>query len=174
MATSSNSTPSGRRSATTRKSTSARKPAGATARKPAASTTSTQPKTQVEQIQHLAERAVLVPVGATILARENLVSSVKGMATKYRTRASLERELKRYEKRGATARNRVERQVRKTRTRFERELRQRRSRVERTVRQNRRRLEREVRAVRKDFEKQSTVVGKRAQDLVSTAQERLG
>jgi hypothetical protein len=171
MATTSNSTPSGRRSGTTRKSTAARKPA---ARKSAASTTSTQPKTQVEQIQQIAEQAVLVPVGATLLARENLVSTVKGLATKYSTRASLERELKRYERRGATARNRFERQVRKTRTRFERELRQRRSRVERTVKQNRRRLEREVRAVRKDFEKQSTVVGDRAQKLVSTAQERLG
>ncbi len=174
MATTSSSTPSGRRSASTRKSTSARKPAGSTARKPAASTTSTQPKTQVEQIQQIAERAVLVPVGATIVARENLVSTVKGLATKYRTRASIERELKRYERRGATARNRFERQVRKTRTRFERELRQRRSRVERTVKQNRRRLEREVRAVRKDFEKQSTVVTNRAQKLVSNAQERLG
>jgi hypothetical protein len=174
MATTSSSTPGGRRPASTRKSASARKPAGSTARKPAASTTSTQPKTQVEQIQHLAERAILVPVGAGILARENIVSTVKDLATKYRTRAGLERELKRYERRGATARNRFERQVRKTRTRFERELRQRRSHVERTVRQNRRRLEREVRAVRKDFEKQSSVVSKRAQGLVSTAQERLG
>ncbi len=173
MATTSSSTPSGRKPATTRKSTSARKPAGS-ARKPAASTTSTQPKTQVEQIQYIAERAVLVPVGATLLARDNLVSSVRGLTSKYRTRAGVERELKRYERRGATARNRVERQVRKTRTRVERELRQRRSRVERTVKPNRRRLEREVRAVRKDFEKQSTLVGNRAQKLVSTAQERLG
>ena len=69
--------------------------------------------------------------------------------------AGVERELKRYERRGATARNRLERQVRRTRTKFERELRQRRTRVERTVKQNRRRLEREVRPVRKDLEKQS-------------------
>jgi len=166
MATTSSSTPGGRRSASTRKSTSARKPAGSTARKPAASTTSTQPKTQVEQIQDLAERAVLVPVGATILARENVVSTVKGLATKYRTRASLERELKRYERRGATARNRFERQVRKTRTRVERELRQRRNRVERNIKQNRRRLEREVRNVRRDFERQSGVVTSRVEKLV--------
>ena len=64
----------------------------------------------------LAERVVLVPVGASLLARDNLVSTVKGFATKYRTRAGFERELKRYERRGATARNRFERQVRKTRT----------------------------------------------------------
>ena len=114
----------------------------------------------------LAERAVLVPVGASLLARENLVSSVKGLGTRYRTRQDVERELKRYERRGATARNRVERQVRRTRTRVERELRQRRTRVERTVRQNRRRFEREVRSVRKDFERQS-------KRIVSDAQGRL-
>ena len=89
-----------------------------------------------------------MPVGASLLARDNLVSTVKGLATKYRTRASVERELKRYERRGATARNRFERQVRTHPHAFERELRQRRTRVERTVKQNRRRVEREVRSVR--------------------------
>jgi hypothetical protein len=166
MATSS-STPSGRKPATRRKATATRKPAAST-------TTSTQPKTPVEQVQEIAERVVLVPVGAGLVARDNLVSSVKGIATKYRTRAALERELKRYERRGATARNRFERQVRRTRTKFERELRQRRSRVERTVKQNRRRFEREVRAVRKDFERQSSLVGSRVEKLVTEAQSRLG
>ena len=121
----------------------------------------------------IAERAILVPVGASLLARDNLVSTVKGLATKYRTRASVERELKRFERRGATARNRFERQVRKNRTRFERELRQRRTRVERVVKQNRRRFEREVRSVRKDLEKQSGQLTTRVEKLVSTAQERL-
>jgi hypothetical protein len=124
----------------------------------------------VQQAQAIAQRAVLVPVGASLLARDNLVSTVRGLATKYRTRAGLERELKRYERRGASARNRFERQVRRTRTRFERELRHRRSNVERTVRQNRRRFEREVRSVRKDLEKQSGVVGARVERLVSNAQ----
>jgi len=42
------------------------------AAKPATSTTtSTQPKTTVEQVQELAERAVLVPVGASLLVRED-------------------------------------------------------------------------------------------------------
>src|SRR5438477_3288548 len=117
MATSSN-TPRGRRSATTRRTTAASKPAAST-------TTSTQPMTPVEQAQVIAERAVLVPVGASLVARDNLVSTVKGLTTKYRSRTALERELKRYERRGATARNRVERQVRRTRTKVERELRQR-------------------------------------------------
>jgi hypothetical protein len=116
---------------------------------------------------------MLVPVGASLLARDNLVGTVKGLATKYRTRAGLERELKRYERRGVTARNRFERQVRKTRTRFERQLRQRRHRVERSMRQNRRRFEREVRTVRRDLEKQSDIMGARFEKLVSDAQQLL-
>jgi hypothetical protein len=122
----------------------------------------------VQQAQVLAERAVLVPVGASLLARDNLVSTVKGLATKYRTRTGVERELKRYERRGATARNRIERQVRRTRTKVERDLRQRRSRVERTVRQNRRRLEREVRSVRKDFERQTARVERLVQGRLAS------
>ena len=126
--------------------------------------------TRVEAAQVMAERAVLVPVGAGLLARDNLVTTVKGLATKYRTRPALERELKRYERRGATARNRFERQVRRARTRFERELRQRRSLVEKTMRQNRRRVSRELSSVRKDFEKQSGTVTARVERLVSDAQ----
>lgn len=112
---------------------------------------------------------MLVQVGAGLLARDNLVSTVKGFATKYRTRASLEREIKRYERRGASARNRFERQVRRTRTRFERELRQRRGRLERSVKQNSRRVEREVRSVRRDLAKQP--IGAQVEKLVANAQE---
>ena len=157
----------GRRSTTTSRSTARRTTQSRT------TTTSTQPKTRVAAAQELAERAVLVPVGAGLLAGDNLVSTVKGFATKYRTRASVERELKRYERRGASARNRFERQVRRTRTKFERELRQRRTRVERTVKQNRRRVEREVRSVRRDLERQSGTIGARMEKLVSEAQGRL-
>jgi hypothetical protein len=107
------------------------------------------------------------------LARDNLVSTVKDLATKYSTRTGFEREIKRFERRGATARNRFERQVRRARTRFERQLRQRRSLIERTVKQNRRRVEREVKSVRRDLVKQSDAVGTRAQKLVSDAQELL-
>jgi hypothetical protein len=167
MATSSStSSPSGRKPGGTRKTAAARKPAGST-------TTSTQPKTPVEQVQEIAERAVLVPVGASLLARDNLASSLQGFVTKYRTRAGVEREIKRYERRGTTARNGFDRQMRKTRTKFERGLRQRRSRVERTVQQNRRRFEREAHAVREDFEKQSGLVTSRVEKLVSEAQGRL-
>ncbi|HZE03813.1 MAG TPA: hypothetical protein VE127_01230 [Solirubrobacteraceae bacterium] len=128
----------------------------------------------MQTAQVLAERAVLVPVGASLLARDNLVSTVRGLATRYGTRASMQRELARYERRGASARNRFERQVRRTRTRFERELRQRRTTVERTVRQNRRRVEREISSVRQDLGKQSGAIGARMEKLVTEAQGRIG
>ena len=163
MATTSNT---GARKSATRKTTSARKPS-------TSQTTSTQPKTRVEQAQVLAERVVLVPVGASLLARDNLVATVKDFTAKYRTRTGVERELKRYERRGATARNRFERQVKRTRARVERELRQRRRGVERTLKQNRRRFEREVRSVRRDLEKQSGTLTSRVEKLVTDAQDRL-
>jgi hypothetical protein len=160
---------------TTRKSATRRTTAGSTrtagtTRRTASASTQTTPRTPVEQAQQIAERAVLVPVGASLLARDNLVTTVKGLTTKYSTRAGLEREIKRYERRGATARNRFERQVRRTRAKFERELRQRRTTVERSVKQNRRQFERQVKSVRKDFEKQSGVVTSRVDKLVSDAQ----
>jgi hypothetical protein len=115
-----------------------------------------------------------VPVGASLLARDNLVSTVKEFATKYRTRAGVERELRRYERRGATARNRFERQVRRNRTRFEREVRQRQTLLQRSVKQNRRRLEREVRSVRRDLGKQSGMLGSRVEKLVTDVQGLIG
>jgi hypothetical protein len=147
---------------------------GSTRKSAGSASTSTQPKTRTEQVQVLAERAVLVPVGASLLARDNLVSSVRGLATRYRSRSSLERELKRFERRGATARNQFEREVRRTRTKFERELRRRRNRVERTVTQNRRRVELEVRSVRKDLQKQGEIVTSRVDGLLTGVQQRLG
>jgi hypothetical protein len=117
---------------------------------------------------------MLVPVGASLVARDSLVATVTGLVGKYRTRSGFERELKRYERRGATARNRFERQIRRSRTRFERQVRQRRSLIERTIRQNRRRLEREVRVVRKDLSKQSGMVSSRVEKIVSDAQGLLG
>jgi hypothetical protein len=103
-----------------------------------------------------------------------VVSSVRGLANKYSDRTSVQHELRRYERRGSTARNRFERQVRRTRTQFERQLRQRRNLIEKTIKQNRRRVEREVKSVRKDLQKQSGVVGARVEKIVSDAQELIG
>ena len=158
-------------STTAKRSTTRRKPAATGTR--TSRTTSTS-RTASRTSTTLAERAVLVPVGAGLLAGDNLVSTVKGLAGRYRTRTGLERELKRYERRGVTARNRFEGQVRRARTRFEREVRQRRSLVEKTMRQNRQRFIRELTSVRRDFEKQSGVVGARVERLVTNAQGLIG
>lgn len=173
------STPGGQGSSTRRstarktRSTSARRSTRTTrtARTSRAATSrTTTPSTPLQQAGVWAERAVLVPVGASLLARDNLVSSVRDLAGRYGTRTNLQQEFRRYERRGSTARNRFERQVRRSRTRFERQLRQRRSLIERTIKQNRRRVEREVRSVRRDLQKQSGVVNARVEKIVSDAQ----
>src|SRR5947209_6165686 len=80
-----------------------------------------------------AERAVLIPVGAALTARDRVVSSVNGTIARYSTPTKAQAQLRRFERRGATARNRLEREVRKARVRVERQLRQRRREIGRTV-----------------------------------------
>jgi hypothetical protein len=80
-----------------------------------------------------AERAVLIPVGVALTARDRVVSSVSDTISTYSTSAKARAQLRRFERRGATARNRLEREVRKARVKVERELRQRRRKIKRTV-----------------------------------------
>jgi hypothetical protein len=80
-----------------------------------------------------AERAVLIPVGAALLARDRVVSTVSDTLSTYSSGPKTQAQLRRFERRGVTARNRLEREVRKARVRVERELRQRRRRVESRV-----------------------------------------
>ncbi|MDQ3768500.1 MAG: hypothetical protein M3370_03345, partial [Actinomycetota bacterium] len=105
----------------------------------------------LEYVGKQAERAMLVPVGATLIARDNVVEAVRP----YTKRTTAERELKKlqrevkvdvnkFERRGNTARNRVQREVKRTRTRVERELRQRGNQATRLVKRNRRDFERQV------------------------------
>jgi hypothetical protein len=105
-------------------------------------------KTMAEQVSVLAEKAVIVPIGASLIVRDDLTSALRKLQKKYTTSAGLEKELTRYEKRGARARNRFEKQVRSQRTKFEKE----------------------IKARRKDLEKQSSVVTSRVEGFVSAAQ----
>jgi hypothetical protein len=73
-----------------------------------------------------AERAVLIPVGAALTARDRVVSSVNDTLTSYSSPSRAQAQLRKFERRGATARKRLEREVRKARTSVERELRKRR------------------------------------------------
>jgi hypothetical protein len=80
-----------------------------------------------------AERAVLIPVGAALIARDRVVETVNDTVSNYSTPTKAQAQLRRFEHRGVTARNRLEREVRKARVRVERELRQRRKAVGSTV-----------------------------------------
>jgi len=73
-----------------------------------------------------AERAVLIPVGAALIARDKVVSGVNDTITSYSSTSKAQAQLRKFERRGATARKRIEREVRKARTSVERELRKRR------------------------------------------------
>jgi hypothetical protein len=81
------------------------------------------------------ERAVLIPVGAALIARDRVVSGVNDVVNTYTTPSKAQGQLKKFERRGTSARKSLERDVRKTRTRVERELRQRRRRFDKTVTQ---------------------------------------
>jgi hypothetical protein len=111
----------GRTRATTSRAGSARRGAGAR-------TTAT--PGPVDRIGDYAERAVLIPVGAALLARERVVSGVSDVFSSYSTPTKAQAQLRKFERRGSTARTRLEREVRKTRTRVERELRERRRELE--------------------------------------------
>src|SRR5512133_3900248 len=91
----------------------------AAARK-AAATRAELAKTPVDRAQEYAERAVLVPAGALFVARDNAVATVEGLREGVTSREKAEKELaatrkrvqadiKRFERRGRTERNRVER-----------------------------------------------------------------
>jgi hypothetical protein len=121
-------------------------------------------KVRVNQVQQLAEKLVLVQVGAGLTVRDNVVSTVKGIRETVTDPSTVvQRRLARYEKRGAKARNRFERQVRATRKRFEGDLRQRRSRVQS-----------DLRSARDDISRQSGALGSRVERIVSDAQHRIG
>jgi hypothetical protein len=97
-------------------------------------------KTTAAQGRNVAERAALVYVGATLEARDRVVGLAEGLINRFGTRAAAEREvgkdIRRFERRGTTARNQLERDVKKARTRLERQLRTRRRNAGRVLRNN--------------------------------------
>jgi hypothetical protein len=171
-----------RKTTATKRSTTAKKAAqtrarnqAATARKrsaaarKAAETRRELAKTPVDRVAEYAEKAVLVPVGAALIARDNVVSTVQELRTSYSSPEKAQRELRRFERRGTTARNRLEREVRKTRTRVERELRQRRTRAQRLIKRNRTQVERGLKQRRKDLDLVSARVENVVQEGLTTA-----
>jgi hypothetical protein len=142
--------PAKRRSTTAKRRPAAKSPSTATARRQrtiarnetrdAAQAQVKAAKTTAAQGRNVAERTALVYVGATLEARDRVVGLAGELVNRFGSRAAAERELgkdiRRFERRGTTARNRFERDVKKARTRLERELRTRRRDAEKLVKRN--------------------------------------
>ena len=105
-----------------------------------------------------AERAVLIPVGAALIVRDRVLSNLNHTISSYSSPSRAQAQLRRFERRGATARNRLEREVRKTRVRVERELRQRRRVIEKTV---------------NELDERRDAVAKNGTELANRVQERI-
>jgi hypothetical protein len=116
-----------------------------------------------------AERAVLIPVGAALIARERIVSTVSDTVSTYSSPTKTQAQLREFERRGATARNRLEREVRKARVRVERELRQRRNKIESTVESTVSDLEERRDAIAKS----GGDLANRVPDIANKVQERI-
>jgi hypothetical protein len=115
------STPAEKAAATRKKnavkrSTTAKKAAATrrqtTAAKQAAEAKQDIIKNPVKRAGAMAEKAVLVPVGAALVAREGVASTIEELRASYSTRKKTESELRRFERRGTTAVKRVEREMR--------------------------------------------------------------
>jgi hypothetical protein len=116
-----------------------------------------------------AERAVLIPVGAALIARDRVVSSVTDTLSAYSTGTKAQAQLNRFERRGATARKRLEREVRKARVRVERDLRQRRRVIENTFNET----VSEIEGRREAIAKNSSDLANRVPELANSVQERI-
>ncbi|MHB1467964.1 MAG: hypothetical protein ACYCU0_00600 [Solirubrobacteraceae bacterium] len=86
-----------------------------------------------ETIGAYAERAVLIPVGAALIARDRIVESVSSVVSDYGSPSAAQVQLHKFERRGTSARNKVEREARRTRVRLERELRRRKRELDKAV-----------------------------------------
>ncbi|HVS29428.1 MAG TPA: hypothetical protein VHE14_07730 [Solirubrobacteraceae bacterium] len=159
----------------TKRSTQAKKAAATRARKRTTQATNSTAKpgrveNPLDQVQDITERAVLTYVGAALVARDAVVEAVGDIRDTYSSRESATRRLKRFERRGSTARTRLERDVRRTRTRVERELRKRRTQLTRTVKRNRTRVERDAKSVTSDLRRQSREVTAQVENVVTAGQ----
>ena len=102
----------------------------------------------VAYARQTAERTVDVPVGAALTVADRMTEIVEPFTGRQSAerelksiRTRVERELNRFERRGASARRKARTRVRQTRNRVEREIRQRRRSVRTTVKKNRTKAE---------------------------------
>ena len=121
-------------------------------------------QTPLARATEVAEKVVLVPVGAALIARDEVVATFDDLRSSYGSTAKAKQELRRFERRGSSAVKGVERDARKTRTRVERELRQRRSRLEKELR----RVDRELKGVTDPVMKNVELAGARIENAYAT------
>lgn len=128
----------------------------------------------------IVERAMLMQLGAGLVVRDDIVSSLRKMSRKYGTSAGLEKELNRYEKRGIRTRKRLERQVKRQRSQFERDIRARRKRLESHAATFGKRFEGPAETVGKRLEGPANAVNTKVEgltgkieNLISSAHDRL-
>jgi hypothetical protein len=166
-------TSAGRKTAATNRSTAAKKAAAtragkqaaearerSTAARKAAATRRDLERTPVERYVDFAGRAVTIPVGAALVARDSLASAVGELAAKYSSLDAVERELRAGQRRVESDLRRFERRGTTARDRFERDLRRRRERVERDLRS--------LGGARRDAAAQAGLVGARFENLVQS------
>jgi hypothetical protein len=135
----------------------------------AARSTETAASQTVGVVGDYAERALLIPVGAALIARDRVVSSVNDTLSSYGSPSKAQAQLRKFERRGATARKRLEREVRKTRVRVERDLRQRRKAIEKSYSDTVSEFENR----REQFAKNGSDLANRVPELASEVQERI-
>ena len=131
-----------RKAAATKRSTTAKRAAGTRARNSAKSTARTQARRTtrtaqrnvkstantaereaqgtLDQVEDIVEKAALTYVGAVLTARDRVAQGIEYVGKTYGDTTSVQRQLKKFERRGNTGVNRAERQIKKTRTRVER------------------------------------------------------
>jgi hypothetical protein len=102
----------------------------------------------VSYARHTAERSVDLPVGAALTAADRVTEIVEPFTARETAnreltgiRTRVERELSRFERRGAGARRKARTRARQTRNRVERELKRRQRSVETSVKRNRNKAE---------------------------------
>jgi hypothetical protein len=128
------------------------------------------------QVAGVAESAVLVPVGAALEVRDRVVGAIQP----WTKRTSAERELtrvrrdvRRFERRGSVARNRLVRQLRQRRTQLLRLVRGQRRQTQRTLKRTERTLRQNQRKAQSGLRKQSRQVQRAVQPQVNRVQEQL-
>lgn len=121
-----------------------------------------------------AERAILIPVGAALIVRDRVVTGVEDAFSTYSSTSKIEAQLRRFERRGGTARRRLEREVRKTRTRLERGVRQRRRELDRRRNSIRKDLSAQVEQAQEQFEKTQAWIGDTFKSRVDDTSEMAG